>query len=455
MSSTPPNRDINTMLENLTITTKDIHIYHTQQKISTDFEEKIFAAIKYIGDRKQWPDVDAIFKYIAKNEASNISEDFIEDNMTKLLKEDKVINKKASEGLGSFYSNIKNQEHVLETPIAKKKSKPPSISIPIINENIETPILKNTESNPPILKISNFQKLEAQLSSIKSSIKCEISNLTQQIGSVKQNVYETLKDIEQRVKNTKILKDHLLFLQNELSSKNEIIKSLMDTQSAALKAVTSHTPNDGIHAKNSYNYRQENQKIIEEPEIVPKKFCTEEVQSKQKINQQKLKLKTTYVGNLDENISEEDLHELFGLKSTKYLQETCKVEVIRDKRNGVSKFAYVTASDHVSKELLKLNDETFKERSLTIEEAKKLPNSPVHSPTKTRSSVVINCHPENQTTFQNKCTSQNNLPIAPGKQTYKNAAVQKKKLPAKTLILSHSIAPGIKICEFNKYIKYD
>ena len=31
-----------------------------------------------------------------------------------------------------------------------------------------------------------------------------------------------------------------------------------------------------------------------------------------------------YVGNLDENISEEDLHELFGLKSTKYLQKFTK-----------------------------------------------------------------------------------------------------------------------------------
>ena len=163
-----------------------------------------------------------------------------------------------------------------------------------------------------------------------------------------------------------------------------------------------------------------------------------------------------YVGNLDENISEEDLHELFGLKSTKYLQETCKVEVIKDKRSGVSrKFAYVTAPDRVSKELLKLNGETSKERPLTIEEAKKLPNSPVQSPTKTRPSVVINRHPENQATFQNKRTSQNNLAIVPGKQTYKNVAVQKTKLPAKTLILSDSIARGIKIYEFKKYIKYD
>ena len=203
MPSTPPNRDINTILENLTITTKEIDIYHTQQKISSYYEDKIFSTIKYIRDRKQRPDVDAIFEDIAKNEASNISKDFIEDSMTKLMKEGKVINKKTSEGLDSFYSNIKNQEHhprnkdhtsteipnqidvnitkhqhELETPIAKKKSKPPNIPVPIINESIETPILKNMESNPPILEISNFQKLEAQLSGIKSYIKCEISDLT-------------------------------------------------------------------------------------------------------------------------------------------------------------------------------------------------------------------------------------------------------------------------------------
>ena len=362
MSSTAPNQHINTMLENLTITTKKIAIYLTQQKISTYYEDKIFSAIKYIRDTKQRPDLDAIFKHIAKNEASNISKDFIEDSMTKLMKEGKIINKKTSEGLDSFYSNIKNQEHhmslsklesqskdqtsiaipnqidvnitkhqhELETPIAKKKSKPPNAPNLLSMKILKHWILKYTESNPKILGILNFQKLEAQLSGIKSYIKCEISDLTQQIGSIKQNVYETLKDIEQRVRNTESLKGYLLFLQNELSSKNEIIKSLMDTQSVALKLVTSHTPNDGLHAKNSYNYRQENQKIIEEPEIVPKKLCTEEIQSKQKINQHKLKLKTMYVGNLDENISEEDLHELFGLKSTTYLQETCIV--VSDKR---------------------------------------------------------------------------------------------------------------------------
>ena len=119
MPSTPPNRDINTMLENLTITTKEIDIYHTQQKISIYYEDKIFSTIKYIRDRKQRPDVDAIFEHIAKNEASNISEDFIEDSMTKLMKESKVINKKTSEGLDSFIATSKTRNIIRGTKITQ------------------------------------------------------------------------------------------------------------------------------------------------------------------------------------------------------------------------------------------------------------------------------------------------------------------------------------------------
>ena len=67
--------------------------------------------------------------------------------------------------------NITKQQHELETLIPKKKSTPPNIPVPIINETIETTILKNTESNPPILEISKFQKLEAQFICHKKSHK--------------------------------------------------------------------------------------------------------------------------------------------------------------------------------------------------------------------------------------------------------------------------------------------
>ena len=91
------------------------------------------------------------------------------------------------------------------------------------------------------------------------------------------------------------------------------------------------------------------------------------------------------------------------------------------------KFAYVTAPDYVSKELLKLKGETFKETPLTIEKAKKRPNSPLKPTKKTRSSIIIDHHSENQTTFQNQRTCQNILAIVLGKQTYRNATIKKNQ----------------------------
>ena len=121
------------------------------------------------------------------------------------------------------------------------------------------------------LKILNFQKLGAKLSSIKSYIKYKLLDPAHKIGSITQIYYETLKDIDKRHreqgKKNQILKMHLLFLQNKLHSKNKIIKSLLDTQPTALKIFTTHARNEGlwIHAKKIQNYFHENKKTIEEP----------------------------------------------------------------------------------------------------------------------------------------------------------------------------------------------
>ena len=98
---------------------------------------------------------------------------------------------------------------------------------------------------------------------------------------------------------------------------------------------------------------------------------------------------------------------------------------------------------------MKLNGETFKERPLTNEEAKELLISPVQSPTKTCQSVVINHHPENQTTFQNKQTNQINLPVVPGKRTYRKFCLSICDY-SKNKISSQNSNPKRQYCMRNK-----
>ena len=58
--------------------------------------------------------------------------------------------------------------------------------------------------------------------------------------------------------------------------------------------------------------------------------------------------KRIYVGNLDSSVTSEDLTQLFGLKATPFLEQTCCVDLATDLRTGKSKnFAIVTVPEKV------------------------------------------------------------------------------------------------------------
>ena len=55
--------------------------------------------------------------------------------------------------------------------------------------------------------------------------------------------------------------------------------------------------------------------------------------------------------------------------------------------------------DHVTKELLKLKWRNFDGKTIDYRRSREITKFPVEAPTKTRPSIVINHHPEYQTTF--------------------------------------------------------
>ena len=68
---------------------------------------------------------------------------------------------------------------------------------------------------------------------MKSYIKCEISNVGQKIKSL----YEWFNRVKETKKWNEVLQKMLIFLQNELIRKDEIIKSLLETQTSILETV--------------------------------------------------------------------------------------------------------------------------------------------------------------------------------------------------------------------------
>ena len=76
------------------------------------------------------------------------------------------------------------------------------------------------------------------------------------------------------------------------------------------------------------------------------------------------------MGNLNKDITEEDLNQLFGLKTTVYLCQTCSIEMPLDKNTGKWKgFSFLNVPQHVYNEPLKLNGIEFQNHFIKMEEA--------------------------------------------------------------------------------------
>ena len=116
-------------------------------------------------------------------------------------------------------------------------------------------------------------------------------------------------------RNIDILRKNIAILQNELTEKNKIIKSLIETQTAVVGVMADlrqqhNTPEQNVTehlSQEKFNHRFHNYRN--------KDHSREE---QRKINQEAgKKLKIMYVGNLYENMIESDLVEHFLPKDNK------------------------------------------------------------------------------------------------------------------------------------------
>ena len=82
---------------------------------------------------------------------------------------------------------------------------------------------------------SGILKVEAQLSALKIYVNCELSILRNQIESL---IEHTKISLGHENRNIDALHKNIAFLQNELTEKHKIIKSLMETQAAVLDVMT-------------------------------------------------------------------------------------------------------------------------------------------------------------------------------------------------------------------------
>ena len=81
--------------------------------------------------------------------------------------------------------------------------------------------------------------IEALITALKRYVSCDISMINAKLTSFSDHINKTVSSLNHhKDKHLKSLQDNISFLQKELLMKNEIIKSLTETQTVVLDTVS-------------------------------------------------------------------------------------------------------------------------------------------------------------------------------------------------------------------------
>ena len=261
---------------------------------------------------------------------------------------------------------------------------------------IQTPTLQKSLSYENVGTPQDIRNIRVQFSLLKSHAMCELSSLNQKISSLSENLEKAVNDMKVQDRNVDLLHENIKILQNELSQKNEIIKSLMEIQLTVFDSLSAGG-NDQTemiisdqqqqqHHQQQQEQQQSQQMLGHNKQTIYEQHQQQTQQNQhtqnkelhnnnsnsnnnfitvKKTQQQQLEPKnqnrSIYAGNLHISVTEKDLYNFFGLRSTKYLQETCKVDLPLCKRTDKSKgYAFLNVPGHVYSEIVKLNGVEFK-----------------------------------------------------------------------------------------------
>ena len=150
-------------------------------------------------------------------------------------------------------------------------------------------------------------------------------------------MYDCFNSVKETGKSNEVLQKNVAFLQNKLIRKDEMIKSLLETQTSILETVS----------KSSVEEEKEEEEVSPTiNEIIEEMQWQKQSSGKKNKNEPK----NIYIGNLSLDTKIDDIYELFGLRSTKYLRETSKINMpVKESTGKYKGFALALVPEHVQK----------------------------------------------------------------------------------------------------------
>ena len=212
--------DVTVIDNNNTVQTDETeHIADIDEPLVDVLETSILNAITHINKNKKRADIDAIFEYISKSIASNITRELLNASLTNLIDNKVLYNKKTPKG--HSFKITEKQDETSDNPKNDNKS------FDITPNKCDVPNTSNQDSN----SISHKDYYSNDLKIIDDKIvenNFQINNLKQLVDKELNTIKHFLNSMPSKTNNNIVsdLKDEINFLKNELASKNKIIEIL-------------------------------------------------------------------------------------------------------------------------------------------------------------------------------------------------------------------------------------
>ena len=171
----------------------------------------------------------------------------------------------------------------------------------------------------------------------------------------------------------KSFEENISYLKKNFCIKDEIIKKLVEIQNTVLNTISaksnnqhsnilnqsssslpSNNLNENCHNTKKLTSQEQQDSPVAQPYSSQLQKISHFNQEHQQRPEQNIAVKNIYVGNLPEDITRQDICELFGLNSTSYLRDTCNIDFpINNKTEKFKGFAFIRAPAHITDELIK------------------------------------------------------------------------------------------------------
>ena len=363
------------------------------------FKPKILNAIEIIRDKKKKrPDIDTMRDHIMKTEASSADKTLIEILVKELIKQNILINKKTTQGLDSF-KILKNVDQTSQASPDQTLPDPPQI----VNAT-KTPDTKGKDTSPdsPLL-LNNILTPDTkikQTTSFSNSFQESFFSLKAELFELKISLKNEIGELRNSIRDIKAKKDvhsekanENKRLWDELENKNTIIKSLIDNFKQLADSISKS--NTSVPLLQTPDFPENSNFIL------PKKYAHRE----------------TYDKSKPTNILSPNRYQLLEPPSENF-------EFVSENFQNTDALRLPGNDKELRRNRNVLNSQNTGSK---------------------RPSVVISKYPERQTDFSRP-------PVISGTKLFSEAS-QPSKGQRNILIFTDSIPKGIRIREFNSFIK--